>query len=107
MRQASFCFTLGTDLEHGTLRANLRFVVDGQPANGCKKGGSIMFQVELGRMMREEQQRDYRREARRKERAADENRLYPNFARGWVILPLALLGVVARLVLFSTRSIRL
>lgn len=65
-----------------------------------------MFQVELGRMMREEQQRDYLREARRKEWGAGDNRPHPNLARGWVILPLALLGVVARLVLFSTQAIR-
>ncbi len=65
-----------------------------------------MFQVELGRMMREEQQKDYLREARRKQRAADKNRPHPNLAEGWAVLPLALLAVVARLVLFSTQAIR-
>jgi hypothetical protein len=65
-----------------------------------------MFQAELGRMIREEQQKDYRREARHTRLASVDCRPHRDGAHGWVVLPLFLMAVVSRLMEFSSHAVR-
>ena len=65
-----------------------------------------MFQAELGRMMREEQHKDYRRAAKPTQRTLADNQPQRNTARGWLVLPLVLATIVARLIMFSAHTIR-
>ena len=66
-----------------------------------------MFQAELGRMMREQQQMDYRREARRAKRMQDEQpQPHRNGARGFMLLPFLVLTIASRLVMLSSHVIR-
>jgi hypothetical protein len=71
-----------------------------------EKGVSIMFQAELGRMMRDEQQKDYVREARRINQAARDNPPHRITVPGVLVLPLILVSVVSRLIVFSAHAIR-